>query len=110
MSILTDEERQQLWDIVIPALGKLYQDAMHAPALTLAQDSEVKKSKKAPRIFSRTTSFATVLRSFRVFLERIIPTKARGQVNNRMRQKRHFWNLLKRSYPGCQNFLELFTS
>lgn len=43
MSFLTDEERLELLMSAMTALGKLYQDLAHAPALTLAYESEVKK-------------------------------------------------------------------
>lgn len=52
----------------------------HAPALTLAWDSELKKM------------------------------PLRTKIRRRDRQKRYFWNSLKRSYPKCRNFLEPLTS
>lgn len=45
MPFLTDEERLELLMSAMTSLGRLYQDLAHAPALTLAYDSEVKKSK-----------------------------------------------------------------
>lgn len=49
MSFLTDEERLEILMSVMMALGKLYQDFAHAPALTLAHESEVKKIKENRR-------------------------------------------------------------
>ena len=43
MAFLTNEERLELLIGALNALGKLYQDLAYAPALTLAQNSEVKK-------------------------------------------------------------------
>ena len=49
MSFLTDEEKLELLMSAMTALGKLYQDFAHAPALTLAHESEVKKIKENRR-------------------------------------------------------------
>ena len=49
MSFLTDEEKLELLMSAMTALGKLYQDLAHAPALTLTHESEVKKIKENRR-------------------------------------------------------------
>lgn len=43
MAFLTNEERLELLMSAVSTLMRLYQDLAHAPALTLAQNSEVKK-------------------------------------------------------------------
>ena len=77
MSLLTDEERRELWNIVIPAIGKLFQDAFNAPALTFMQDSEVKKITKNRRNSPTATRNATVSYSFRAFFGKRISARRR---------------------------------
>ena len=59
MSFLTNEERLEILMSVMTALGKLYQDFAHAPALTLAHSSEVKKRPKnlTPNSMNNTTGY-----------------------------------------------------
>lgn len=60
MSFLTDEERIDLLMSAMTSLGRLYQDLAHAPALTLAYDSEVKKSKKIRQTMQKNLHDLTV--------------------------------------------------
>lgn len=59
MSFLTDEEKLELLMSAMTALGKLYQDLAHAPALTLAHNSEVKKRPQnlTPNSMNNTTEY-----------------------------------------------------
>lgn len=59
MSFLTDEEKLELLRSAMTALGKLYQDFAHAPALTLAHNPEVKKrrQKLSPKSTNNTTGY-----------------------------------------------------
>ncbi len=59
MSFLTDEERLELLMSAMTALGKLYQDFAHAPALTLAHKSEVKKRRQtlSPKSTNNMTGY-----------------------------------------------------
>lgn len=63
MSFYTDEEKLELLMSAMTALGKLYKDFAHAPALTLAYDSEVKKIRKNHS--SKSTSNGTGYGYFR---------------------------------------------